>query len=50
MGGERDALLGEVSCKASASVAGLLVELEDALLYVSVGSSGLAFGGFGQVL
>jgi hypothetical protein len=42
--------LGEVSCKASASVAGFLVELENLLFYGGVGFSGLAFGGFGQVV
>jgi hypothetical protein len=45
-----DALLGEVSGEALASIVGLLVELEDALLGVGVGFSGLAFGGFEQVV
>jgi hypothetical protein len=47
---ERGTLLGEVSCKALASVVGFLVELQHALLYVGVRFSGLAFGGFGQVV
>ena len=46
IGGEVNAVSGE----ALASVAGFLVALEDALLYVGVGFSGLAFGGFGQVV
>jgi hypothetical protein len=43
-------LLGEVAGKASASVADFLVELENLLFYGGVGFSGLAFGGFGQVV
>jgi hypothetical protein len=50
IGGEVNAVLGEVSGEALASVVGFLVALEDALLYVGVGFSGLAFGGFGQVV
>ena len=43
-------MLGEVSGEALASVVGLLVALQHALLGVGVGFSGLAFGGFGQVV
>jgi hypothetical protein len=50
VGGEVNAVLGEVSGEALASVVGLLVALQHALLYVGVGFSGLAFGGFGQVV
>ena len=50
VGGKVYPLLGEVSGEALASVVGLLVELQHALLYVGVGFSGLAFGGFGQVV
>jgi hypothetical protein len=48
--GQMHPLLGEVSGEALASVVGLLVALQHALLYVGVGFSGLAFGGFGQVV
>ena len=47
IGGEVNAVLGEVSGEALASVAGFLVELKDALLYIGVGFSWLAFGRFG---
>jgi hypothetical protein len=50
VGGEVDAVLGEVSGEVLASVVVFLVELQHALLYVGVGFSGLAFGGFGQVV
>ena len=50
VGREVNAVLGEVSGEALASVVGFLVALEDALLYVGVGCSGLAFVGFGQVV
>jgi len=43
-------VLGEVSGEALASVVGFWVALADALLYVGVGFSGLAFWGFGQVV
>jgi hypothetical protein len=48
--GEVETLLAEMSGEALASVAGLLMELQDALLYVGSCLSGLAFGGFGQVV
>jgi len=50
VGGEVNAVLGEVSSEALASVVGFLVALPHALLDVGVGFSGLAFGGFGQVV
>jgi len=50
VGGEVNAVLGEVSGKPLASVVGFLVALRHALLYVGVGFSGLAFWGFGQVV
>jgi hypothetical protein len=50
VGGEVNAVLGEVAGEALASVVGFLVALPHALLYVGVGFSGLAFWGFGQVV
>jgi hypothetical protein len=50
VGGEVNALLGEVSGKPLAFVVGFLVGLPHALLCVGGGFFGLAFLGFGQVV
>jgi hypothetical protein len=50
VGGEVNAVWGEVAGEALASVVGSLVALPHALLCVGVGCSGLAFVGFGQVV
>jgi hypothetical protein len=50
VGGEVNAVVGEVAGKPLASVVGFLVALPHALLGVGVGCSGLAFLGFGQVV
>jgi hypothetical protein len=50
VGGEVNAVWGEVAGEALASVVGSLVALPHALLCVGVGCSGLAFWGFGQVV
>ncbi len=50
VGGEVNAVLGEVAGKPLASVVGFLVALPHTLLCVGVGFSGLAFLGFGQVV
>ena len=46
VGEEVNAVLGEISGKASASVAGFLVELEHARLFVGVGFFGAGVWGF----